>query len=62
MKLKELIIKEGWKGTRGVPDGSGPSPGMAGKGFRRGGCPKIEDYKTRKEYLKALKKWREKNA
>jgi len=32
------VLQEGWRGTRGVPDGSGPGPGMAGRGMGATGC------------------------
>lgn len=60
-KLNKELKNEGYKGTRGVPDGSGPGPGLAGKGRRKGNCPKREDYKTDEEYEKALKDWKKKN-
>jgi len=37
--LRELlndILVEGWAGARGVPDGSGPGPGMTAKGRQQG--------------------------
>ena len=55
MKIKEFL--EGYRGERGVPDGSGPGPGRVGRGM--GNCPKREDFDSEKEYKKALKKFRE---
>ena len=54
MKFSQ-VIKEGFKGTRGVPDGSGPGKGEIGRGL--GDCPKREDFKTKKEYNKAFKEY-----
>lgn len=61
MNLEEFMdkqINEGWKGERGVPDGSGPAPGEAGKGRKIGNCPKREDFETEEEYKKALATWK----
>jgi len=65
MKLKKLLNKlnselqtEGYKGIRGIPDGSGPSPNMSGRG--KGNCPKLEDFDSKEEYEKELKKWKSK--
>ena len=63
MNLKdffEQLETEGYEGTRGVPDGSGPAPRMSGKGRRMGNCPKREDFESDEEYEKAMKAWKKK--
>jgi hypothetical protein len=63
MNLKEFFeqLEEGWAGTRGVPDGSGPAPGMSGKGRRMGTCPKREEFDSDEAYEDAMKEWKKKN-
>jgi len=38
--VEEQDVNEGWKGTRGIPDGSGPAPGRMGRGI--GTCNRSE--------------------
>ena len=60
MKLKELLkqLEEG-KNKRGTQDGTGPFHGEGpGTGLGKGKCPKREDFKTKKEYEKALATWK----
>ncbi len=68
MKLKDFLnqLDEGYDNP-GVQDGTGPYKNSArgekgpGKGKGRGNCPKREEYDSKEEYEKALKKWKEKN-
>lgn len=57
--LKALQLRKGAKGTRGVPDGSGPE-GEGPTGRRLGNCPKKEDFDNEEDYLKAYKVWQQK--
>lgn len=55
-KLKKALeLRKGIKGTRGIPDGSGPGKGIIGKG--KGKCPKRENFKNDESYKEAMEKW-----
>lgn len=73
INLKELLneldneLSSEGRDQRGVQDGTGPFKGSAmaaagrkgpGAGRGLGKCPKEKDYDTKKEYEKALKKWK----
>lgn len=71
MNLSDFLSKlEEGADRRGVQDGTGPYKGSAmaasGKrgsraGYKRGNCPKREDFDTEEEYKKALDKWNKEN-